>query len=140
MPGYWRNTEATAATLRDGWLCTGDMGFMDADGYVTMQDRSKDMIITGGSNVYPREVEEVLLTHPRLREVSVIGRPDPDWGEVVVACIVGDVDTAELDRLCIENIARFKRPKDYLRLDQLPKNNYGKVLKTELRKMLKDKT
>ncbi|MEX0367374.1 MAG: class I adenylate-forming enzyme family protein [Ruegeria sp.] len=136
MPGYWQNPEATAKTLKDGWLMTGDVGFVDADGYVTLQDRSKDLIITGGSNVYPREVEEVLLTHPKISEASVVGRPHPEWGEEVVAFIVGDAPPDELDQLCILNIARFKRPKDYVRLDELPKNNYGKVLKTELRRML----
>ncbi len=136
MPGYWQNKEATAKTMRGGWLMTGDMGVMDADGYVTMQDRSKDLIISGGSNVYPREVEEVLLTHPRLVEVSVVGRPHPEWGEEVVAFIVGDAPEEELDQLCIDNIARFKRPKAYVRVDELPKNNYGKILKTELRARL----
>ncbi|MDK3074421.1 AMP-binding protein [Sedimentitalea sp. JM2-8] len=140
MPGYWQDPEATAKALKGGWLMTGDMGFMDEDGYVTMQDRSKDMIITGGSNVYPREVEEVLLTHPGVREVSVVGHPHPDWGEIVVAFVVGDADPGELDALCIDNIARFKRPKKYLRLPDLPKNNYGKVLKTELRRMLEEDT
>jgi long-chain acyl-CoA synthetase len=140
MPGYWQDPDATARTIREGWLMTGDMGFVDEDGYITMHDRSKDMIITGGSNVYPREVEEVLLTHQGVREVSVVGRPHPDWGEVVVAFVVGDADPAELDALCIANIARFKRPKDYLRVPELPKNNYGKVLKTELRRMLTEDT
>ncbi|WP_109464000.1 AMP-binding protein [Albibacillus kandeliae] len=138
MPGYWRNEAATAKTLVDGWLMTGDMGLMDADGYVTMRDRSKDMIISGGSNVYPREVEEVLLTHPGVREVSVVGRPHADWGEEVVAFVVGEAATGELDRLCLDNIARFKRPKDYVFVPELPKNNYGKVLKTELRKQLSE--
>ena len=136
MPGYWRNHEATAKTIVDGWLMTGDIGFMDDDGYVTMQDRSKDMIISGGSNIYPREVEEVLLTHPEVSEVSVVGRPHPDWGEEVVAFVVGEADRADLDALCNDNIARFKRPKNYIFLSELPKNNYGKVLKTELRKRL----
>ncbi len=136
MPGYWRNREATKETLVNGWLMTGDMGFMDEEGYVTMQDRSKDMIISGGSNVYPREVEEILLTHPEVSEVSVVGRPHPDWGEEVVAFVVGSADAGELDRLCTENIARFKRPKAYFKVGELPKNNYGKVLKTELRKAL----
>ncbi|MEX0349118.1 MAG: class I adenylate-forming enzyme family protein [Paracoccaceae bacterium] len=136
MSGYWRNPEATSKTLIGGWLMTGDMGFLDEDGYLTLQDRSKDMIITGGSNVYPREVEEVLLTHPAVSEASVVGRPHPDWGEEVVAFVVGDAAPEELDQLCISNIARFKRPKDYIRVPELPKNNYGKVLKTELRLML----
>lgn len=136
MPGYWQNRQATAKTLVNGWLMTGDMGFMDADGYVTMQDRSKDMIISGGSNIYPREVEEVLLMDPAVQEVSVVGRPHAEWGEEVVAFVVGQADPARLDQLCLENIARFKRPKDYIQIDALPKNNYGKVLKTELRALL----
>ncbi len=140
MPGYWQNPEATARTLVNGWLMTGDMGVMDADGYVTLRDRSKDMIISGGSNIYPREVEEVLLTHPDLREASVVGRPHPEWGEEVVAFVVGDADDAALDQLCRDHIARFKRPKAYIHLEDLPKNNYGKVLKTELRKRLEEDT
>jgi long-chain acyl-CoA synthetase len=137
MAGYWRNPEATARTLRDGWLWTGDMGALDADGFLTLKDRSKDVIISGGSNIYPREVEEVLLRHPGVREVSVIGQPDPEWGEVVVAFVVGTDVTAEaLDTLCLEHIARFKRPKRYHFVGDLPKNNYGKVLKTALRELL----
>jgi len=135
MAGYWNNPGATATTLRDGWLWTGDLGSLDADGFLTLKDRSKDVIISGGSNIYPREVEEVLLKHPAVREVSVVGRADPEWGEVVVAFVVGaEVEAAQLDALCLEHIARFKRPKEYHFLDNLPKNNYGKVLKTELRK------
>jgi len=133
MPGYWQNEEATATTLQDGWLHTGDMGYLDADGYLTLQDRSKDMIISGGSNIYPREVEEVLLQHDRVTEAAVIGLPHPDWGEEVVAFIVGDATAQELDQLCLSQIARFKRPKRYRHVAGLPKNNYGKVLKTELR-------
>lgn len=133
MPGYWQNPEATAKALRDGWLYTGDVGALDEQGYLTLKDRSKDMIISGGSNIYPREVEEVLLTHPSVREVSVIGRPDEEWGEVVVAYVVGDVSAKELDARCLSQIARFKRPKDYVFVDALPKSNYGKILKTELR-------
>ena len=133
MAGYWRNEEATAAALKGGYLHTGDVGSFDAEGYLTLKDRSKDLIISGGSNIYPREVEEVLLTHPAVREVSVIGRPDADWGEAVVAYVVGAVPPGELDALCLARIARFKRPKDYVFVDALPKNNYGKILKTELR-------
>jgi len=133
MPGYWNNPEASAATLRGGWLHTGDVGAFDGEGYLTLKDRSKDVIISGGSNIYPREVEEILLEHAGVREVSVIGRPDPEWGEVVVAYVVGDADRKELDALCLNGIARFKRPKDYVFVDALPKNNYGKILKTELR-------
>jgi fatty-acyl-CoA synthase len=135
MGGYWGNPAATAETLRDGWLRTGDMGSFDARGYLTLHDRSKDVVISGGSNIYPREVEEVLLRHGRVREVSVIGRADREWGEVVVAYVVGDAPVAELDALCLNAIARFKRPKDYVFVDALPKNNYGKILKTELRSM-----
>lgn len=141
MKGYWQNPEATAKTIRNGWLWTGDMGHMDEDDYVTMQDRSKDMIISGGSNIYPREVEEVLLSHPAVREVAVVGQADPEWGEVVVAFVVpqtdGDADETALDALCLDRIARFKRPKSYRFIEALPKNNYGKVLKTELRQILK---
>jgi long-chain acyl-CoA synthetase len=133
MPGYWQNPEANAVSMRGGWLHTGDVGAFDHDGYLTLKDRSKDVIISGGSNIYPREVEEILLKHDKVREVSVIGRPDREWGEVVVAYIVGDAAPADLDALCLQSIARFKRPKDYVFIDALPKNNYGKILKTELR-------
>jgi len=138
MQGYWNNPPATQAAIRDGWLFTGDVGVLDADGFLTLKDRSKDVIISGGSNIYPREVEEVLLTHPRVREVSVVGQVDTEWGESVVAFVVaqGEVPRAQLDALCLENIARFKRPKHYHFVDELPKNNYGKVLKTVLRERL----
>jgi long-chain acyl-CoA synthetase len=138
MAGYWQNPQATAKTLRGGWLHTGDVGSLDAAGFLTIKDRSKDMIISGGSNIYPREIEEVLLRHPAVAECSVIGRAHPEWGEEVVAFVVarGTVDKAALDALCLDHIARFKRPKDYRFVDALPKNNYGKVLKTELRKLL----
>ena len=140
MLGYWNNPEATAETLKDGWLRTGDVGRLDADGFLTLSDRSKDVIISGGTNIYPREVEEALLTHPDVAEVSVIGANDPDWGEVVVACVVlkdsGTADDKSLDAHCLASIARFKRPKRYVFLPSLPKNNYGKVLKTALREMM----
>ena len=135
MTGYWRNPDATAAALRGGWLHTGDIGAFDSDGYLFLKDRSKDMIISGGSNIYPREVEEVILMHPAVREAAVIGRPDREWGEVVVAFVVGEADREALDALCLAHIARFKRPKDYVFVDALPKNNYGKILKTELRQL-----
>jgi long-chain acyl-CoA synthetase len=133
MPGYWRDEAASDQTLRGGWLHTGDVGAFDQDGYLTLMDRSKDLIISGGSNIYPREVEEVLIAHPGVVEVSVIGRPDPEWGEVVVAYVAGEATPEDLDRLCLERIARFKRPKDYVLVPSLPKSNYGKVLKRELR-------
>jgi long-chain acyl-CoA synthetase len=140
MAGYWQNSDATARTLRGGWLHTGDLGSLDEEGFLTIRDRSKDMIISGGSNIYPREVEEVLLAHPDVAECSVVGRPHAEWGEEVVAFVVarpGSGLTARaLDALCLGHIARFKRPKDYRFVASLPKNNYGKVLKTELRKSL----
>ena len=142
MRGYWRNPAASSETLRNGWLHTGDVGSFDADGFLTLRDRSKDMIISGGSNIYPREVEEVLLRHPAVNEVSVIGRPHPEWGEEVIAFVVAhdgaDVNEQELDALCLDHIARFKRPKSYRFVNELPKNNYGKVLKTALREQLKE--
>lgn len=133
MLGYWNNEKASAETLRNGWLHTGDVGTLDERGFLTLKDRSKDLVISGGSNIYPREIEEVLLRHPYVREVSVIGRPDAEWGEIVVAYIVGEASAAELDALCLAELARFKRPKHYIHIEALPKNNYGKVLKTELR-------
>ncbi|MBU2485676.1 MAG: AMP-binding protein [Alphaproteobacteria bacterium] len=140
MKGYWKNPEATAQAIRDGWLWTGDMGSLDEDGYLTLRDRSKDVIISGGTNIYPREVEEALLTHPAVMEASVIGRPSPEWGEEVVAFIVASgkeqPGAAELDAHCRSLIAGFKRPKAYFFEPALPKNNYGKVLKTELREKL----
>ena len=144
MAGYWRNPAATAAALRDGWLWTGDLGSLDADGFLTLKDRSKDLIISGGSNIYPREVEEVLLTAPGVAEVAVVGAPDAEWGEIVVAFVVMQPGTAadetRLGAHCLAHIARFKRPKRYCFVDALPKNNYGKVLKTALRDRVRDTT
>jgi long-chain acyl-CoA synthetase len=138
MKGYWENPDASARALRGGWLHTGDVGAMDAEGFLTIKDRSKDMIISGGANIYPREIEEVLLRHPAVAECSVVGRPHPEWGEEVIAFVVRRkaVLPADLEQLCLENIARFKRPREYRFVEALPKNNYGKVLKTELRKLL----
>ncbi len=140
MPGYWNNRDATAKTIIDGWLMTGDIGSMDGDGYVTMHDRSKDMIISGGSNIYPREVEEILLLHKTVSEASVVGSDSDEWGEEVVAVVVAEkgyqISSQVLDKHCLEHIARFKRPKRYIQVSELPKNNYGKVLKTRLRESL----
>ncbi|MEP7275802.1 MAG: AMP-binding protein [Betaproteobacteria bacterium] len=140
MQGYWRNPAASAATLAGGWLHTGDLGVIDGEGFLTLKDRSKDLIISGGSNVYPREVEEALLAHSDVVEVAVVGRRHAEWGEEVVACVVsrsaiGDAAALEraLDAHCLERIARFKRPKAYVFLAELPKNETGKVLKTALR-------
>ncbi len=139
MRGYWKMPEASAEALRGGWLHTGDVGALDGDGFLTLRDRSKDLIISGGSNIYPREVEEVLLRDPRVAECSVVGRPHADWGEEIVAFVVPAAGAApgteELDALCLEHIARFKRPRAYRFVDALPSNSYGKVLKTELRRL-----
>ncbi len=141
MPGYWNQPDATAEALRGGWLHTGDVGSFDADGYLTLRDRSKDLIISGGMNIYPREVEEALLRHPGVGAVAVVGRPDPEWGEAVVAFVVAGGDASpgveDLDRACLESIARYKRPKEYRFVDSLPTNNYGKVVKRELRDQLR---
>ena len=116
------------------------MGSVDEDGFLTIKDRSKDMIISGGTNIYPREIEEVLLTSDAVAECAVVGKPHEDWGEEVIAYVVRnqghDIDETQLDQLCLDNIARFKRPKGYRFVDGLPKNNYGKILKTELRSKL----
>ena len=137
MKGYWQNPEATAATIRNSWLDTGDMGYMDDNGYVFIMDRSKDMIISGGENIYPREIEEVLIKHPAVREVSVIGVPDPKWGEAIkaiVALVPGETATEdELIAFCKDHIASYKKPKSVDFIEALPKNNYGKILKRELR-------
>ncbi|MFN6979576.1 MAG: class I adenylate-forming enzyme family protein, partial [Gemmobacter sp.] len=140
MAGYWRRPEATAEALRGGWLHTGDLGRMDGQGFLTLLDRKKDLIISGGSNIYAREIEDVLAMHPGVAEVAVIGLPHAEWGEAVVACIVPgpDVPTpAALDALCLEHLARFKRPKRYAFLSALPRNAAGKVLKRDLRAQLR---
>ncbi|GGE77062.1 AMP-binding protein [Stappia taiwanensis] len=137
MKGYWKNPQASAEALKDGWLHTGDLGHLDEDGFLYLTDRSKDVIISGGTNIYPREVEETLLRHPAVFEVAVIGVPEPDWGEQVVAYVVFEqgrsASVSELDSWCRQHIAAFKRPKHYEFVKDLPKNSYGKILKTELR-------
>ena len=142
MSGYWNQPDATNEALREGWLHTGDVGSFDDDGFLTLRDRSKDLIISGGMNIYPREVEEALLCHPSVQAAAVVGRPDPEWGEAVVAFVVtaagAPPSVEDLDRTCLERIARFKRPKEYRFVDSLPTSNYGKVLKRELRELLRD--
>ena len=142
MAGYWNQPDATAETLKGGWLHTGDVGSFDDDGYLTLRDRSKDLIISGGMNIYPREVEEVLLQHDGVRAAAVVGGPHPEWGETVVAFVVAADDgapppTEELDRACLDRIARYKRPRDYRFIDELPTNNNGKVVKRELLEQLR---
>jgi long-chain acyl-CoA synthetase len=140
MRGYWRDPEATARTIVDGWLRTGDVGRLSPDGFLTLTDRAKDVVISGGANIYPREVEEALLEHPDVRECSVVGRPHPDWGEELVAFVAprpgASPGPAELERFLLDRIARFKRPKIWRFVETLPKNAYGKVLKTALRAKL----
>lgn len=137
MKGYWKNPEATADTIKNGWLHTGDVGYLDENGYLFIMDRSKDMIISGGENIYPREIEEVLVQHPAVREVSVIGVPDPKWGEAIKAVVSLNSGMSateqELIDFCKDNIASYKKPKSVDFIDDLPKSNYGKILKRELR-------
>ncbi len=140
MAGYWRNEQATRETLVDGWLRTGDIGRLDVEGFLTLTDRSKDVIISGGTNIYPREVEEVLVRHPAVAEAAVIGEPDREWGESVVAFIVPTegvpCDAPTLEAWCRGEMASFKKPKRYVFCEVIPKNSYGKTLKTELRRLL----
>lgn len=137
MKGYWNNEKATAETLQDGWLHTGDLGWRDKEGYVHIVDRKKDVIISGGVNIYPREVEEVLNLHKGVKETCVIGVPDDKWGESVVAFVVPngkeEVTEEALLSLCKENLASFKKPKELFIVDELPKSSYGKILKREMK-------
>lgn len=138
MEGYWNNPEATEKTINNGWLKTGDIGNLNSAGHLTLTDRSKDVIISGGTNVYPREVEEVLLHHPSINEVSVVGLEDENWGEIVTAHIVlkspETINEEELKNWCKSFIASFKVPKKYFFYDELPKSSYGKIIKAQLRK------
>lgn len=140
MSGYWNNAQATAEAFAGGWFHSGDLVRMDEDGYVWVIDRKKDMIISGGENIYCAEVENVLAGHPRIVEVAVIGRPDEQWGEVPIAVVAVETGSeqsplrlADLDEFLTERLARYKHPKDLAIVDALPRNPAGKVLKTELR-------
>jgi long-chain acyl-CoA synthetase len=137
MSGYLDMPAETAQALRGGWLHTGDLGRLDESGRLTLVDRVKDVVITGGYNVYPREVEDVLLADPAVADAAVVGVPDPEWGERVVAYVVPDreaaLDLAVLDRRCLDAIARHKRPREYRVVDAVPRSAAGKVLKTLLR-------
>lgn len=140
MLGYWNNPEATKQALRNGWLHTGDIGYLDEGGYLFLTDRKKDMIITGGSNVYPREIEEVLYRHPAVQEACVFGVPDPKWIERIVAVVVLKdsvrIEASELIQWCRDYVGSFKKPSEVHFVDALPKSGYGKVLKRELRRKL----
>ena len=137
MKGYWQSPEATSLTLRGGWLHSGDLGYLDEGGYLFLMDRSKDMIISGGENIYPREIEEFIATHPAIREVAVIGVPDKKWGEAVkavISLVEGKTLTEEeVIAYCKERLASYKKPKSVDFIDELPKNNFGKVLKKDLK-------
>jgi acyl-CoA synthetase (AMP-forming)/AMP-acid ligase II len=137
MAGYWNNPEATAETLRGGWLHTGDVGQFDEGGYLFLLDRTKDMIISGGNNVYPREVEEVLITHPSVAGVCVVGIPDEYWGEAVHAVVVlepgAEATAKELIDYCAGFMAGYKKPKNVDFVDELPTSAYGKILRREVR-------
>jgi fatty-acyl-CoA synthase len=135
--GYWRNAEATEAAFADGWLLTGDVAERDAEGFYRIAGRIKDMVISGGENVYPAEIEDVLHAHPAVLEAAVVGVPDERWGEACAAFVVlregSNVGTEELQRLCRDRLARFKVPKTFAFVDALPRSSMGKVLKDELR-------
>jgi acyl-CoA synthetase (AMP-forming)/AMP-acid ligase II len=135
--GYWNNHAATLETFRDGWCHTGDIGLLDADGMLYLVDRKKDVIISGGENIYSREVEDALLTHPAVAEVAVIGIPDAKWGESVCACVVlragHTVTDAELVEHARSQIARYKVPRTLLFRAELPKMPTGKIDKKALR-------
>ena len=138
MVGYWNRPEETAAALRDGWLWTGDAGSLDEAGYLTIHDRLRDVVVTGGENVYPREVENVLIGHPSVLDVAVIGVPDETWGEAVHAVVVvapgASLDLDSLRDHGREHLAGFKLPKGVTVVDELPRNASGKVLKADLRR------
>jgi fatty-acyl-CoA synthase len=137
---YWRNPRATAETLRDGWYHSGDIGTRDADGYFYIHERKQNLIISGGENIYPAEVERVLLSHPAVAEVAVVGAADAKWQEVPVACIVrrrgAEVDPAEIEQFCLKELARYKVPRRYVFLDDLPRNALGKVQHFRLKQQI----
>ena len=138
MKGYWNKPAETAEAIKDGWLYTGDIGYRDSDGYFYITERKKDLIIKGGENIAPREVEEVIYTHPKVSEAAVIGIPDPTYGEEIKAFVVlnpgQEASAEEIIDHCKERIKRFKSPKQVEFLDALPKSLVGKILRKELRK------
>jgi acyl-CoA synthetase (AMP-forming)/AMP-acid ligase II len=140
MAGYWGNGEATRETLKGGWLHTGDIGRLDEEGFLFVLDRSKDLIKSGGENVYPAEVENVLAAHPAVVDCAVIGLPDAQWGEVVAAVVVARAGTSieleDLQAFCRGQLAGFKLPRRLHLIDQLPRNAAGKVQKHFLRRDL----
>jgi long-chain acyl-CoA synthetase len=137
MKGYLGRPEATEETLRDGWLHSGDLGYMDSDGFYFIVDRAKDLVIRGGYNVYPREIEEVLYAHPSIAEAAVIGKPDERLGEEVVAVVSlrpgSELTAEELIAYCRERLAAYKYPREVRFVGELPKGPSGKILKSALR-------
>ena len=137
MRGYWNLADETAEALRGGWMHTGDAGTMDDEGYIYIQDRVKDMIVSGGENVYPRVVEDVLFQHPAVADAAVIGVPDKQWGETVMAILVlkeGETATEEeIIEHCRDKLGGFERPRSVNFIEELPRNPSGKVVKRELR-------
>lgn len=131
--GYWRRPEETAETLAGGWVTVGDMARRDGDGFVSIVDRKKDMVVSGGINIYPREVENVIAALPGVREVAVVGLPDAEWGERLHAFVVGEADAAAIAEACRARLAGYKQPKGLSFIAELPRNAGGKVLKRELR-------
>jgi long-chain acyl-CoA synthetase len=143
MKGYWSDPEATTSTVRNGWLHTGDIGYMDDRGYLYLVDRKKDLIISGGANVYPREVEEALMEHPSVSEAVVFGIPDPEWGEAVKAVIVprtldSHPSKDELAAFCRERIAGYKIPRRIVFVSEIPKSAYGKVLRRQVKERFQE--
>ncbi len=140
MSGYWRNPQASAEALRGGWFHSGDMGHLDDEGYLTVDGRKKEMIISGGENIYPAEIENVLLDCPDIAEVTVVGRPDPRWGELVVAVVAPKpgrrLDTAQVLGLCEGRIARYKHPREVVFVGELPKTALGKIRKEDVRNLV----
>src|SRR5680860_1448105 len=142
MQKYYKNPEATAEAIRDGWVHSGDLAMMDDEGYITLVDRVKDMIITGGENVYSKEVEDAIMENPKIAEAVIVGVPNPDWGETVIAVAVlapgESLDLDELRAFLAPRIADYKIPRRLETLEALPRNVSGKVLKYQLRDALAD--
>jgi fatty-acyl-CoA synthase len=140
MSGYWNDPESTAAALVDGWFHTGDMGHQDGEGYLYVDGRKKDLIISGGENIYPAEIENVLIECPDIVEVSVVGRADDRWGEIVVAVVVirsgANLTSEAVIGLLEGRIARFKYPKEVVFVEELPRTALGKVRKEDVRRMV----
>jgi acyl-CoA synthetase (AMP-forming)/AMP-acid ligase II len=138
--GYWKDPQLTASTLRDGWLCTGDLGYLDRDGFLFIVDRKNDLIITGGENVYPRQVEDVVAAHPAVQECAVIGAPDPVWGEAITAVVAlrpgAEATAEELVAFCASRLAGYMKPKRVVFVDELPKTPVGKITRRAVRELV----